>query len=137
MTWISYCLQSTFTSLPWFSIDFPPGMQRRSYVPVRSHIDREVANHAETSSRRREWYVNETDLLETYASVVLSSNQPIWDVVKIDTNWYLSETDQLNTSQRRHSWYLNETHVFEILKWRSSWYLKETVTPEMPKKSTA
>ena len=28
-------------------------------------VGREVTDHAETSSRRRDWYVNETDLLET------------------------------------------------------------------------
>ena len=39
-------------------------MQRRSDVSVRSHIDRDVADHAETSSRLRNRYVNETDLFE-------------------------------------------------------------------------
>ena len=29
------------------------------------HIGREVADHAETSSRRRNWYVNETEQFET------------------------------------------------------------------------
>ena len=43
----------------------PPGMQRRSDVSVRSHIGRDVADHAETSSRRRKRYVNEADLFET------------------------------------------------------------------------
>ena len=40
-------------------------MQRRSDVSVRSHIDRDVADHAETSSRLHNRYVNETDLFET------------------------------------------------------------------------
>ena len=44
---------------------FPPGMQRCSDVSVRSHIDRDVTDHAETSSRRCNRYVNETDLFET------------------------------------------------------------------------
>ena len=43
----------------------PPGIQRRSNVSFRSHIGRDVTNHAETSSRGRNWYVIETDLLET------------------------------------------------------------------------
>ena len=45
--------------------DNPPGMRCRSDVSVRSHISREVTEHAETSSRRRDRYVNETDLFET------------------------------------------------------------------------
>ena len=40
-------------------------MQRRSDVSVRSDINRDVADHAETSSRLRNRYVNETDLFET------------------------------------------------------------------------
>ena len=28
------------------------------------------------------------------------------------TSWYISETDQLNTLQRRFNWYLNDTDVF-------------------------
>ena len=43
----------------------PPDMRRRSDVSLRSHIGRDVADHAESSSQRRNWYVNETDLLET------------------------------------------------------------------------
>ena len=33
-------------------------------VVATSHIGRDVADHAETSSRRRNRYVNETDLFE-------------------------------------------------------------------------
>ena len=40
-------------------------MRRPSDVSVRSHIGRDVADYAETSSRRRNRYVNETDLFET------------------------------------------------------------------------
>ena len=40
-------------------------MRRRSDASVRSHIRRGVADHAETSLRRRNRYVNETDLFET------------------------------------------------------------------------
>ena len=40
-------------------------MLRRSDVSVRSHIGRDNADHAETSSRRHNRYVNETDLFET------------------------------------------------------------------------
>ena len=43
----------------------PPRIQRRSNVSFRSHIGQDVTNHAETSSRGRNWYVIETDLLET------------------------------------------------------------------------
>ena len=40
-------------------------MRRRSDVSFRSHIGRDVPHHANTSSQRRNWYVNETDLFET------------------------------------------------------------------------
>ena len=42
----------------------PPGIRSRSDVSFRSHIGRDVADHAETSSQRRDWYVNQTDLFE-------------------------------------------------------------------------
>ena len=44
---------------------YSTGMQRRGDTSFRSHIGQDVTNHAEKSSRRRDWYVNETDLLET------------------------------------------------------------------------
>ena len=50
---------------------YPPGMRRRSDVSVRSQISREVADHAEMSSRRRSRYVNETDLFDTSCDVLL------------------------------------------------------------------
>ena len=37
-------------------------MRRRSDVSIRSYIGWDVAEQAETSSRRRNRYVNETDL---------------------------------------------------------------------------
>ena len=40
-------------------------MRRRSDVSVRSDIVRDIADHAETSLRRHNRYVNETDLFET------------------------------------------------------------------------
>ena len=43
----------------------PPSRRRRSDISFRSHIGRDVEDHAETSSRRCNWYVNETDLFET------------------------------------------------------------------------
>ena len=43
----------------------PPGMRCRSDVSFRSHIGRDVADHAGTSSGRRNWYVNERNLFET------------------------------------------------------------------------
>ena len=49
----------------------PPGMRRRSDVSFRSHIGRDIADHAKTSSRRRNWYVNETDLFQTSLNVSL------------------------------------------------------------------
>ena len=42
-----------------------PSMRHRSDVSFRSHIGWDVADHAYTSSRYRNWYVNETDLFET------------------------------------------------------------------------
>ena len=49
----------------------PPGMRRRSDVSVKSHIGRDIANHAETSSRRRNRYVNETTYLRRLCDVSL------------------------------------------------------------------
>ena len=40
-------------------------MRRFSDVSVRSHIGWDVAKHAETSSQRRNRYVNETELFDT------------------------------------------------------------------------
>ena len=42
----------------------PPSMKRRRDVAFRSYIGPDVADHAKTSSRRRNWYVNETDVFE-------------------------------------------------------------------------
>ena len=39
-----------------------PGMRHRSNVSFRSHVGQD---HAEPSSRRRNWYVNEAGLFET------------------------------------------------------------------------
>ena len=44
---------------------YPPAMRRRSNVSFRSHIARDVVDHAETSSWRRNWYVDEADLFVT------------------------------------------------------------------------
>ena len=41
------------------------GIQCRGEVSFRFHIGRDVADHAETLSWRRNWYVNETDLFVT------------------------------------------------------------------------
>ena len=46
------------------SIFHTPGMRRRSNVSIRAHIGRDVADHAETSLRRRISYVNEMDLFD-------------------------------------------------------------------------
>ena len=43
----------------------PSGNQCRCNISIRSHIGRDVADHAETSSRRRNRYLNETNLFET------------------------------------------------------------------------
>ena len=40
-------------------------MPRRSDVSIRSYIGRDLADHAETSSRRPNRYMNEKDLFET------------------------------------------------------------------------
>ena len=45
---------------------YPPGMRDRSDFSFRSHIGRGVTDHVETSSRRHNWYVNETDLFRAY-----------------------------------------------------------------------
>ena len=42
----------------------PPGMRRRRDVSFRSHIGRDVADHAKTPSQRSNWYINEMDLSE-------------------------------------------------------------------------
>ena len=78
-------------------------MKHHHDVSFRSHIDQDVADHADTSWRRN-WYKNEADLFET------SLRRPIGNSIKSTnlrrdkrTNGYLSETDQLNMSQRRHN----------------------------------
>ena len=40
-------------------------MRRGSDVLIRSQIDRDIADHAERSSGRRNWYDNEMNLFET------------------------------------------------------------------------
>ena len=40
-------------------------MLRRNDVSFRSQTGNDVAEHAEASSRRRNWYVNKSDLFET------------------------------------------------------------------------
>ena len=57
---IAYILRNTV-----YNLAHPPGMRHRSDVLFRSHIGRDFADHAETSSRRRNWYVNEMNLFET------------------------------------------------------------------------
>ena len=44
----------------------PHSMRGRSDISFRPHIGRDVADHAETLSRRHDWYLNEINLLETY-----------------------------------------------------------------------
>ena len=44
---------------------FPASMRRGSDVLIRSQIDRDIADHAERSSGRRNWYDNEMNLFET------------------------------------------------------------------------
>ena len=41
-------------------------MRRYSDVSFMSYIGRDVVGYAKMSSRRRDWYVNEMDLFETY-----------------------------------------------------------------------
>ena len=40
-------------------------MRHRSDASFKAYVGRDVADHAETPSRRRNWYVNETDLFVT------------------------------------------------------------------------
>ena len=53
-----------------------PGMRRSSDVSFRSHTGRDVTDHAETSSRRRGWHVNEWTYFSRFCdvSLVRSSN---------------------------------------------------------------
>ena len=51
----------------------PPGMRRRSDVSFWSHLSWDVADNIETSSRRRHWYVNETDLFGTLSQRLTST----------------------------------------------------------------
>ena len=43
----------------------PPGMRSCSDVSYRSHIVRDVVDHAKMSLQPRNWYVNETNLIKT------------------------------------------------------------------------
>ena len=54
-----------FCSHLFLKRDITAGMRRRSGVSFGSHVRRDIADHAETSSRRRNWYVNDTDLSQT------------------------------------------------------------------------
>ena len=64
-SFITFKKESNNSLLTFFLfIVSPPGMRRRSDILFRSHISRDVADHAEASSRRRNWYVNEADLFE-------------------------------------------------------------------------
>ena len=47
-------------------------MRRRSDVSFWSHLEWHVADHTETSSQRRYWYVNETELLGRFHDVSLA-----------------------------------------------------------------
>ena len=62
-------------------------MRRRSNVSFRSHIGRDVADYGETSSRRRDCCVNETDLIENVLDLVETSSQRL--------NWYVNKTELL------------------------------------------
>ena len=59
------CDSITFPKTFSFESSNPHGMRRPSDVSFRSHLGWDVADHAETSSKRRNWYVNKTDLFET------------------------------------------------------------------------
>ena len=51
-----------FITIKW---NLPPDMQRRSDISFWSHLGWDVADRIGMSSRRRYWYVNETDLFGT------------------------------------------------------------------------
>ena len=51
----------------------PPSMKSRRDVAFRSYIGPDVADHAKTSSRRRNWYVYETDVFEPSLQRVIGS----------------------------------------------------------------
>ena len=54
--------------------NYPPGMRRRSDVSFWSHLDWDVADRIETSSRRRYWYFNVTDLFGTLSRRLTSAS---------------------------------------------------------------
>ena len=58
-------MKSEIDTGPYVLILNPPGMRRRSNVSIRSQLGRDVVDNAETSSRRRNSYVNEIDLFKT------------------------------------------------------------------------
>ena len=59
------CLGSIISSITEHNINISsPNMRRCSDVSFRFHIGWDVADHAETSSQRRNWYLNATDLFE-------------------------------------------------------------------------
>ena len=65
-------------------------MRRPNEVSIRSHIGQDIADHAETSSRRRNRYVNETDLFETSLRRLIGTSKKLTylrrhDDVPIDT----------------------------------------------------
>ena len=74
-------------------------MRRLSNVSFRSHIGQDVADHAKTSARRRNWYVNETDLFKTSLWRLIGTYKKPTNLRRQGrgTNWYLSKTDQLNS----------------------------------------
>ena len=60
-------LSIIFVELSFKSVypTIPLDMRRRSDVSLRSHIGQDFVDHTETSSWRRNWYMNETDPFET------------------------------------------------------------------------
>lgn len=67
-------------------IFFPPSVRRCSNISVRPHIGWEVTDHAETSSRPQNWYVNEMDLFKMPLQRPIATqinNRSIWDVIDI------------------------------------------------------
>ena len=92
---------------------------RKTYclVPKRNRLilltNLNVLDDAKTLSQRLNWYVNKTDLLDTFL-LRFTGTQIKTTNFRRRTNWYLSEADQLNTSQRRFKWYLNETDIFQM-----------------------
>ena len=133
----------------------PPGIRGRSDYLFRSYIGRHAVAHADTLSRRRNQYVNKTDLLEAFQQRLISMQKKSTNLrcTSWCLNWCLKETepsempknvlpstqkkmthfsDQFERSRKFNSsqflnWYANKTDLSETtLRRLSHWYVNKT-----------